>query len=120
MIGAGLMTEMFGTAFGSSNYLRQGVVDFLTARRLLMASIPAAIAGAFSAYHIEPGDLRIVFGAGLAVLALVVLYNSMLRKVEPISEDPADEGKLTVIQAGTGVPILITGVIFRWLSLRPD
>lgn len=44
-IGAGLMTELFGTIFGSLNYMRQRVIDFQTVRFLLMASVPAGIAG---------------------------------------------------------------------------
>ncbi len=101
-IGAGLMTELFGTAFGSYNYVRQGVVDFHTARRLLMASIPAGIVGAFSAHYIEPGVLQTIFGAALAFLALIVLYNSTQKTKLPISQDPANAGKLTVVRARDG------------------
>lgn len=101
-IGAGLMTELFGTGFGSYNYVRQRVVDFETVRYLLMASIPAGIAGAFLANQIEPGILRIIFGVVLALLAVIVLYHSTQRGKPPTSHLLEQAAKTTVIQARDG------------------
>ena len=70
-IGAGLMTELFGTGFGAFNYVRQRVVDFMTVRFLLAASIPAAVAGAYLANQIRPGVLQVILGITLFVLAAV-------------------------------------------------
>ena len=75
-IGAGLTTELFGTSFGTLNYVRQGVVDYQTVRFLLMASTPAAIAGSFLAHSVEAGILQAVFGTVLILLATIVLYHA--------------------------------------------
>lgn len=101
-IGAGLMTELFGTAFGSYNYVRQGVVDFTTSRRLLIASIPAVIMGAFAANYIQPGILRIIFGVALAFLALVILYNSTRKDKLAAPQTQSDSDKLTTIKSRDG------------------
>ncbi len=101
-IGAGLLTELFGTGFGSYNYLRQRVIDYQTVRYLLMASVPAGIAGAFLAHQIEPGILRIVFGVALALLATIVLYHST-QKGKPLTSRIRDQArKTTVIRARDG------------------
>jgi uncharacterized membrane protein YfcA len=72
-IGAGLMTELAGTSFATANYLRQRVVDFKTARMLLLAAVPAIVAGSFISHLIDPGMLRVVFGGILFALAVVML-----------------------------------------------
>lgn len=101
-IGAGLLTELFGTSFGSYNYLRQRVIDYQTVRYLLMASVPAGVAGAFLAHQIEPGILRIVFGVALALLATIVLYHST-QKRKPLTSRIRDQvRKTTVIRARDG------------------
>ena len=102
-IGAGLITELFGTSFGSYNYLRQRVVDFQTVRFLILASIPAAVAGAFLANRIEAGILQILFGIALVVLAVIVLYHST-QKGKPATGPMLDQAKkTTVIQARDGI-----------------
>lgn len=101
-IGAGLMTELFGTGFGSYNYVRQRVIDFQTVRFLIMASVPAGIAGAFLANRIEPGFLQIIFGIALALLAIIVLYHSAQKTKPPTSGILDRAAKTTVIQARDG------------------
>ncbi len=73
-IGAGLMTELFGTSFGTVNYIRQRVVDYTTVFYLLMAAVPAGIAGALLANRIDASSLQVVFGLALIALALVMLW----------------------------------------------
>ena len=101
-IGAGLMTELFGTIFGSLNYARQRVIDFQTVRFLLMASVPAGIAGAFLAHRIEPGILQIVLGIALFVLALIVLYHSTQKGKQPTSLVLDQSRRTTLIRARDG------------------
>ncbi len=101
-IGAGLLTELFGTGFGSYNYLRQRVIDYQTVRYLLMASVPAGVAGAFLAHQIEPGILRIVFGVALALLATIVLYHSTQKGKPPTPRIRDQVRKTTVIRARDG------------------
>jgi uncharacterized membrane protein YfcA len=101
-IGAGLITELFGTSFGAFNYVRQRVVDFRTVRFLLAASIPAAIAGAFVANEISGGILQIVLGTTLFVLAVIVLYHSTQKGKSPIAVVPDESRKMTIIKARDG------------------
>ena len=101
-IGARLTTELFGTSFGTFNYVRQRVVDYKTVRFLLMASIPAAVAGAFLANRIEAAILQIVFGVVLAVLAIIVLYHSTQKGKPPTGRIVDQAWKTTVIQARDG------------------
>ncbi len=101
-IGAGLMTELFGTGFGSYNYMRQRVIDFQTVRFLLMASLPAGVAGALLANRIEPGILRVIFGIVLVLLAVIVLYNSTQKGKPPDPRILDQARKTTVIRARDG------------------
>lgn len=101
-IGAGLMTELFGTSFGAFNYTRQRVVDFRTVRFLLAASIPAGIAGAYVANYINPGILQVVLGTTLFVLAVTVLYHSTQKGKSPILVAPDESRKMTIIKPRDG------------------
>lgn len=101
-IGAGLITELFGTSSGTFSYVRQRVVDYKTVRFLLMASIPAAIGGAFLAQRIESGILQIVFGTALVVLAVIVLYHSTRKDKPPTGRILDQANDVTVIQARDG------------------
>jgi len=101
-IGAGLITELFGTSFATFNYIRQRIVDFQTVRFLVAASIPAAIGGAFLADHIKSSVLQIVFGTVLVMLAAVVLYHSAQRGKPPSGRILDQAKKMTVIQARDG------------------
>lgn len=48
-IGAGLLTEVFGMGNGLLNYVRQDVVDYATAKWLLLGAVPAVVGGAILA-----------------------------------------------------------------------
>ncbi len=74
-IGAGLLTEVFGMGNGLRLYIRQRVVDYTTARWVLMASIPTVVIGALGA-HLIPGDLlKVIFGVGLVLLSGSLIFN---------------------------------------------
>lgn len=100
-IGAGLMTELFGTSFGTFNYVRQKVVDYRTAKFLLLATIPAAMLGAYLTHRINAGVLQIIFGIALIALAAIVIYNSIKKKV-PITHIGSEDDRVTVIHAKDG------------------
>lgn len=101
-VGAGLMTELFGTSFGTINYVRQRVVDFRRAGYLLIASVPTAVAGAVLAHRIDPWVLQIVLGSALLILAAIVLYHSTQKDIEPQPPDLSQAEKLTIIRARDG------------------
>ncbi|MFD1684917.1 sulfite exporter TauE/SafE family protein [Halobellus litoreus] len=73
-IGAGLLTEVFGMGNGLLNYVRQRVVDYATAKWLLLGAVPAVVAGAFAAHYLPTTLLTLAFGAGLLVLGAFLVY----------------------------------------------
>jgi hypothetical protein len=73
-IGAGLLTEVFGMGNGLLNYVRQRVVDYATAKLLLIGAVQAVVAGALAAHSVPTNLLTIVFGVGLLVLGGFLVY----------------------------------------------
>jgi len=73
-IGAGLLTEVFGMGNGLLNYVRQRVVDYATAKWLLLGAVPAVVIGAFVAHYVPTTLLTITFGVGLLVLGGFLVY----------------------------------------------
>jgi len=82
-IGAGLLTEVFGMGNGLRSYVKQGVVDYATARWLLLGSIPAIAAGAVLAHWVDPGLLKAAFGGGLVLLGGFLLFYPSPEACEP-------------------------------------
>lgn len=89
-IGAGLLTEMFGMGNGLRSYVRQGVVDYATARWLLLGAVPAVAVGAFLAHEVPGAHLKLIFGAGLILLAAFLVFQPAPEASEPGEK----EGKL--------------------------
>lgn len=103
-IGAGLLTEVFGMGNGLRSYVRQEVVDWATARWLLLFAVPTVIAGALAA-HVVPADaLRLAFGGGLVLLGGFMVVYPAPERCEPGAEaDDADEDDVvTVVEAADG------------------
>jgi hypothetical protein len=73
-IGAGLLTEVFGMGNGLLNYVRQRVVDYATARWLLVGAVPAVVVGALVAHLVPTALLTVAFGVGLLVLGGFLVY----------------------------------------------
>ncbi|WP_234972351.1 sulfite exporter TauE/SafE family protein [Halobaculum gomorrense] len=73
-IGAGLLTEVFGMGNGLVNYVRQRVVDYATAKWLLLGAVPAVIVGAFAAHYVPTTLLKLAFGVGLLGLGGFLVY----------------------------------------------
>ena len=73
-IGAGLLTEVFGMGNGLRSYVKQRVVDFQTAKWLLVGAVPAVVGGAFAAHYVDPDILKAIFGVGLLVLGGFLVY----------------------------------------------
>ena len=73
-IGAGLLTEVFGMGNGLLNYVRQGVVDYATAKWLLVGAVPAVVLGALAAHAVPTTLLTLAFGAGILVLGAFLVY----------------------------------------------
>ncbi|MUW13557.1 TSUP family transporter [Halorubrum sp. CBA1125] len=73
-IGAGLLTEVFGMGNGLLNYVRQRVVDYATAKWLLLGAVPAVVLGAFAAHYVPTTLLKLAFGVGLLGLGGFLVY----------------------------------------------
>ncbi|WP_144060798.1 sulfite exporter TauE/SafE family protein [Salinarchaeum sp. Harcht-Bsk1] len=73
-IGAGLLTEVFGMGNGLANYVRQGVVDYATAKWLLLGAVPAVVLGALAAHVVPTALLTLAFGGGLLLLGAFLVY----------------------------------------------
>ncbi|MEF8788747.1 MAG: sulfite exporter TauE/SafE family protein [Haloarculaceae archaeon] len=73
-IGAGLLTEVFGMGNGLLNYVRQRVVDYATAKWLLLGAVPAVVVGALAAHVVPTALLTLLFGVGLLLLGAFLVY----------------------------------------------
>ena len=102
------MTELFGTFFGTMNYVRQGVVDFTIVKALLILTIPFAMAGSGLALAIDAGALQAVFGVALIILAASMLWTNLRRIETPVGATSEGTlaamptGHVTVVQARDG------------------
>ena len=107
-IGAGLLTEVFGMGNGLRSYVKQRVVDFQTAKWLLAGSVPAIVVGAMAAHYVDPGILKLVFGAGLLLLGGFLVYYESPDNCEPgecegaFLQEKNDGGGTTKIEAADG------------------
>jgi uncharacterized membrane protein YfcA len=107
-IGAGLLTEVFGMGNGLRSYVRQRVVDFQTAKWLLLGAVPAVVAGAFAAHLVDPELLKLAFGVGLVLLGGFLVYYDAPEECEPgeregelLEEKNSGRGS-TVIESADG------------------
>jgi len=82
-IGAGLLTEVFGMGNGLRSYVKQGVVDYRTAKWLLAGALPAVVAGSLAAHYVDPTLLKGIFGVGLVGLGAFLLYYEPTEDCEP-------------------------------------
>ena len=88
-VGAGLLTELFGMGNGLRSYVKQDVVDYATAKYLLVGAVPAVVIGAFAAHYIDPRLLKLAFGAGLVLLGGFLLYYEPPEESVPGSSEGA-------------------------------
>ena len=82
-IGAGLLTEVFGMGNGLRAYVRQGLVDYATAKWLLIGAVPAVVTGSVAAHWVDPQLLKAAFGVGLLVLGAFLVYYDPPEKCVP-------------------------------------
>lgn len=106
-IGAGLLTEVFGMGNGLVNYVRQDVVDYATAKWLLLGAVPAVVGGAVLAHFVDPALLKLAFGAGLVLLGGFLVYYDTPEEYVPgeqegefLEQKNTGRGKTTIETAG--------------------
>jgi len=107
-IGAGLLTEVFGMGNGLRSYVKQGVVDYRTAKWLLLGAVPAVVIGAIVAHYVDPAILKVLFGVGLVVLGGFLVYYETPEAYEPgeyeteFLAEKNTSGDTTTVQAADG------------------
>ena len=107
-VGAGLLTEAFGMGNGLRSYVAQDLVDYATARWLLLGAVPFAVAGALVAHQVPDAVMKRVFGGALVVLAGFLLFVKSPEACEPGEDaseliDERSRGKgTTLIESANG------------------
>ena len=107
-VGAGLLTEVFGMGNGLRAYVSAKLVDYATAKWLLVGAVPGVVIGALAADAVPSEVLKIIFGTGLLVLAGFLIFVRTPEECEPgdrASEliDEKSEGRgTTIIRADDG------------------
>ena len=107
-VGAGLLTEVFGMGNGLRAYVSAKLVDYATARWLLIGAVPGVILGAVLADAIPSRVLKGIFGVGLLILAGFLILVRSPEECEPGDRavpliDRKSKGKgVTLIQAKDG------------------
>lgn len=112
-VGAGLLTETFGMGNGLLSYVRQRIVDFATARWLLVGAVPSVVAGALIAHRIPEAALRTVFGTGLLVLAGFLLLVRSPEACEP-GEQVGELVERKSEGLGTTTIEAADGTVYEW------
>lgn len=59
---------------GIRSYIKQGLVDYATAKWLFLGAVPSIVVGAFTAQHVPETLLCGLFGIGLVVLGGFLVY----------------------------------------------
>jgi uncharacterized membrane protein YfcA len=104
-IGAGLMTEVFGMGNGLLNYVRQRVVDYATAKWLLLGAVPSVVVGALAAHYVPTTLLTLAFGVGLLGLGAFIGLHDPPEECVPGGEE---HGVLERKNAGRGKTVIET------------
>lgn len=111
-IGTGLITEVFGFASGVYAYSRRKLIDYRLGASLLVATVPAALAGAWVSGSIAPETLKVILGTGLFAVALSFLRTpkqaEVMRLDEAIDRDYGRARGETCLTPATGEPICYT------------
>jgi uncharacterized membrane protein YfcA len=68
---------------GLRSYVGQRVVDFRTAKWLLLGAVPAIVAGALVSHVVDPTLLKLFFGGGLILLGGFLVYYDPTEDCEP-------------------------------------
>jgi uncharacterized membrane protein YfcA len=107
-VGMSLFLETSGFGTGVYRYLRRGLVDTQTARRLALVTVPAAVAGSILARWVPAGALRLGYGVAMVALAVLLFREPTARHGAHLTEDeePGEDVDLGV--DGDGRDILTT------------
>jgi len=82
-IGTSLLLETSGFGTGLYRYLRLGLVDTATARRLVAVTLPLGGVGAIASAHAPVQALRLGYGAAMVGLAILLVREASEQAREP-------------------------------------
>jgi uncharacterized membrane protein YfcA len=85
-IGSGLVVEVFGFGSGVYAYIRRQLVDYRIGRAMLVATVPAAVAGTLAAHYVPADILNVVLAMGLIAVALSFLRAPDAEAVAQLNE----------------------------------
>jgi hypothetical protein len=101
-VGAGLVTEVFGFGSGVYAYVQRRLIDYRIATALLVATVPAAVAGTVIAHYADADVLNVILGMGLFAVAISFL-RAPDAETEAILNDaarePADAAETCLVTA---------------------
>ncbi|MFQ5702736.1 MAG: sulfite exporter TauE/SafE family protein [Gemmatimonadales bacterium] len=107
-VGAGLLTEVFGMGNGLRSYVKAKLVDYATAKWLLLGAVPTVVIGAIAADLISDRILKAIFGLGLLALSGFLVFVRTPEECEPgekplafIDRKSQDKGT-TVVRGADG------------------
>ena len=112
-VGAGLLTEVFGMGNGLRSYVRARLVDYATARWLLLGSVPAVVLGAIGAELVSDEILKGIFGSGLLVLSAFLVLVRSPEECEP-GDSPVPLIDRKSVGKGTTVVRARDGAVYEY------
>lgn len=114
-VGAGLLTEVFGMGSGLRSYVRQKLVDYETAKWLLLGALPSIVVGSLVAHRVPAGVLKAIFGVGLLLLAVFLIGAPQPEEAEPDGSASTDPGSGV---RGTTTIRALDGTVFEYPKCR--
>ena len=107
-IGTALFLETSGFGAGVVGYLRRGLVDVTTARRLVVAAVPATIVGALLSATVPDLALKLAYGTAMVALA-AILFTDRRKLARPVSGPAVVAAEETHLACGHGLVRHIRG-----------
>lgn len=92
-IGTALITELFGFSSGLVGYIRTRLVDYHLAKRLLLFSIPAAVAGVILAPYFPAVVLKTIFAVGIIFIGIQLFTSWRQEQKERLDAQIAVEAR---------------------------
>ena len=89
IVGTSLFIVMVNSTSGTLAYLRQGRVYFKAAVPFALATLPGAFLGSYIADNFTGQQLNFYFGAFLAIIAVIMYWNSTHTKKSDVLKIPA-------------------------------
>lgn len=100
-IGTALITKVFGFTSAVLGYSQKRLIDYKLAIKVLICTVPMAVAGVVLSHHIRGDYLKLIFGIGLIILAIKFLQKPDVHETsvldKNIEKEFGDTGTTTII-----------------------